>query len=63
MNIAFCFVNYVYGQTAHVCPYKGFGFVILHECECNWYNNNNNNFILCTKIKELDSLPCKWLES
>ena len=33
MNIAFCLVNYVYGQTVHVCPYKGFGFVILHECE------------------------------
>ena len=35
MNIVFCLVNYVYGQTVHVCPYKGFGFVILHECECN----------------------------
>ena len=45
MNIVFCLVNYVYGQTVHVCPYKGFGFVILHECECNQYNNNNNNLI------------------
>ena len=35
MNIALCLVNYVYGQTVHVCPYKGFGFLILHECECN----------------------------
>ena len=59
LHLVECGVNLVVSRLWVACVESGVDVTIASLSNAGNNNNYNNNFILCTKIQKLDSLPRK----